>query len=149
VRQRGPAGPRRRSSYRPRQVDGSSHFGFLLPLPALVCCPLLLYATCIRVARIIPIPLVSLIILELSPSILCWCSKSLDGSTSPVERAQSGGACPGVRRLHEALAGRVDFVVDGGPEAGQVSTVVDMTDPERPQVLRVGAGDTEPVLAMI
>ncbi len=47
-------------------------------------------------------------------------------------------------RLHETLRGQVDFAVDGGTEEGRLSTVVDMTDPEHPHILRVGAGDTAP-----
>lgn len=82
------------------------------------------------------------------------CQSMILGVEAPLLCASVGLLDPGgavvtdPARLHEALAGRVDFVVDGGPEAGQVSTVVDMTDAERPTVLRVGAGDPEPVLAM-
>ncbi len=50
----------------------------------------------------------------------------------------------GCGRLHEALRAQVDFAVDGGAEEGRVSTVVDLTDPEHPRILRVGAGDTAP-----
>jgi tRNA A37 threonylcarbamoyladenosine synthetase subunit TsaC/SUA5/YrdC len=46
------------------------------------------------------------------------------------------------------MTSRLGSLSDGGAGAGQVSTVVDMTDAERPTVLRVGAGDPEPVLAM-
>jgi hypothetical protein len=90
------------------------------------------------------------------PALMCWCWSDGAGRRirSPPPLSPSSIAFPTERasraRLHELLGRKVDFVVDAGIDAEpRVSTVVDLTDPENPVVLREGAGSVAEMQAFL